>query len=678
MATKAVKVGDRVPLVSGPWKGVRTTPNPFDDQGPDELAGAVNCYPADAQRAGGFFQRPGATRPASLGGSPVATRGGYMHVAADGTVYNFVFLVNGSGVLKVYRWDAMGASLTDVTPTTIILSATGQFYATSLNGEMIVNDGVNKLWRASSLGSTPIVATPIEQQTPTTDLSLGSNDLRLANAAFSYIYRAGGSLGSQATFAANATGTSVGALGQIAANTWGIILVELNTSSGALVFTAAFNAGSGYATEALAIAARPARTVTNWYVGYVTVRADAGAVWIANTDAFAGGTTGNQAQTTNYYAGEGPAYAVFGQPVIYYGALFVIYQQVDVANVPTYARTTIGWSEPNQPAVGYQQTDYDNQWTLVQTGTAPLYTLIATNDALYYARELSWGALGGAPGVNFQGTATHDIVAGNIGCPHPRSAIFFLGWIYFTDQTGKPYRFALGGYPEPLWLQAQSIFDATTVTTDTSLAPWAVIEPNLNLYLLNYRDQADANTLLVFDALTGRYAGTWVIGGAVMVFGTQYRDGATAATGNVSVGFFQLPTTSIFAWKLGLVSDNVWADNGTAMSGVAITTGKMNYSDKTTTTVDQVRAIVGYNTSAGPTVALAVTSSQRASVAFGDGGVIAAPPELPLHRLWWSAPTAVQGRDVGMALTVSTPTAQTRFYRVVAEGIVSESSVADW
>ena len=670
------KVGDRVPLVSGPWRSVRTTPNPFDDQKPDELAAATNCYPTDPFRGGGFFQRPGATRPTSIGSSPLATRGGYMHVAADGSVYNFVFILNGSSVLKVYRWDSMGATLTDVTPANVILSTTGQFYATSLNGEMIVSDGVNKMWRGSSLGSTPIVATVIEQQTPATVLSIGSNDVRLANTAFTFTYRAGGSLGTQATQAANATGTAFGALGAdgtIPANLWGSILVELD-STPAFVFTPATGNDTGYATEALAIAGLPARTATRWYVGYITVRADAAFAWIAGTDALAGGTTGNQAQTTNYYAGEGPAYSVFGQPVIYYGAVFVIYSQVEAV----YARTTIGWSEPNEPAVGYQQTDYDNQWTLTQTGSAPLYTLVATNDALYYARELSWGAVSGAPGVNFRGTGTHDVVSGNVGCPFPRTAALVLGTIYFADQTGKPYRFPVGGIPEPIWLQAQSIFDATTVSPDSGVLSWAVVEPNLNLYLLNYRDSSDVNTLLVFDAIGGRYAGTWTIGNEIMAFATQYRDGATTAIGNVSVGFFQLPSTEIYAWKLGLVTDNVWADNGVAMLGVGVTTGKLNYSDKTTVTVDQARAIVGYNTSAGPGITMTVTSSQRAGVSFGVGQAVAAPPELPLHRLWWSAPVSVQGRDVGMALTVATPTAQVRFYRVVAEGVLADSTALDW
>ena len=96
--------------------------------------------------------------------------------------------------------------------------------------------------------------------------------------------------------AANAVGTAVGALGQIAANTWGVILVELN-STPTFSFTAAFNAGAGYATEALAIAALPARTATRHYVGYVTVRADAGFVWIAGTDALQGGGSGAPASS---------------------------------------------------------------------------------------------------------------------------------------------------------------------------------------------------------------------------------------------------------------------------------------------------------------------------------------------------------------------------------------------
>src|SRR5690606_22099470 len=135
-------------------------------------------------------------------------------------------------------------------------------------------------------------------------------------------------------------------------------------------------------------------------------------------------------------------------------AVFFILQTVE----GVAARTTIAWSEPNQPGVGYQQTDYDNAWTLTQTSADPLYALAATNDALYYFRAFSIGAITGAPNVNFQNTATHDVVSGNVGCVESSTVRTFRNYVYFADAQSRPYRFAMGGAPEPIWQQASFLF----------------------------------------------------------------------------------------------------------------------------------------------------------------------------------------------------------------------------
>lgn len=552
---------------SGPWRGVRTTDEPFDDQS-DLLNTATNAYFPEPITGSGCYSRPGMLRPQSVANGGNRGQGAYAHVALDGTVYNFLF-VNG----KVWRWSTdLSSAPVDVTPTNIVQSATAPFvFATSLADSIIVSDGVNKMWIGTNLGSTPITATVIEQQTPSTALSIGSNDVRLANAAFTYTYRAGASLGQQATFAANATGTAIGALGQIAANTWGSILVELNTSSGALVFTFANAAGAGYATEALAIAALPARTATNWYVGYVTVRADAGAVWIAGTDAFATGTTGNQAQTTNYYAGEGPTYAVFGPPVIYTGAVFVIYQQV----ATVYARTTIGWSEPNEPGVGYQQTDYDNQWTLTQTASDPLYALAPTNDAIYYARRGSWGAIAGAPGVNFQGTATHDVVSGNVGCIAPASVCVVLNYVYFLDAQARPWRFSAGGTPTPIWWQVRGNVGPIDESTVAGNA-WGVVDPNLNVYLCAVPTGTGAAVFRAFDVATGRAFGNWGLPSDVAITAVGV---VRNATGSPRVALLQANAANLcYVWYLTGTEQAIWGDNNTGVVNFTANTGWLAYS----------------------------------------------------------------------------------------------------
>ena len=602
------------------WTGVRSTQNPLS-RPPNLhlLFAATNGRCLDASAGGGFYARPGFARPTSVSSGGNASQGVYCHRGLNGTNYNFLF-VNG----KVWRFSTdLTTAPTDVTPTNIIQGVGKFVYATSLDDEMIVNDGVNKPWRASSLGSTPIVATVIEQQTPATALSRGSTDTNLANTAFSFTYRAGGSLGTQATQAASAVGTALGALGQIAANTWGIVLVELS-STPTMTFTAAFNAGSGYATETLAIAALPARTATRWYVGYFTVQADAGAVWIAGTDALAGGTTGNQAQTTNYYAGEGPAYSVFGQPVIHYGAVFWIYNQVE----GTYARTTIGWSEPNEPSVGYQQTDYDNQWTLEQTSSDPLYALGPTNGVLYYFRQLSIGAIAGAPGVNFQGTATHDLVSGNVGCVSPKTVAIVLGTIYFCDMNGRPWRFRGGAAPEPIWEQViQSTTSPVTVPYGVARDAWAVIDPNLNLYLVApwpvaglsggaYSYTSPPVNAYAFNALTGAYMGNWAIAGNPII-----------EVGGILVDANNCPALCIlqgnasgtmYIWRQYREWEGVWLDNS-VLPSIDITASPLVYDGVATVRAQQLRVLHGYDTAGGggvPSVAVTATSPAQASASL--------------------------------------------------------------
>lgn len=660
-------------LTSGPWTGVRAVQSPFAANA-QLLLGAENGRLLNGTQGGGFYARPGFARPRSIVNNSNASQGVYCHQAWSGTNYNFLF-VDG----KVWRWSTdLTSAPVDVTPTNVSIS-TGKFvYATSLNDSIIVNDGVNKPWIGTNLGSTPITATVIEQQTPANVLSIGSNDVRLANTAFTGTWS-----GTQATFAANAVGTAVGALGQIAANTWGILLVEASNAT-TLVFTAAFNAGAGYATEALAIAALPARTLGRRYVGYVTMRADAGAVWIAGTDAFATGTTGNQAQTTNYYAGEGPAYSVFGQPVIYYGAVFVIYQQIETV----YARTTIGWSEPNQPSVGYQQTDYDNQWTLTQTSSDPLYALAPTNDALYYFRQLSVGAVAGAPGISFQGTATHDVVAANVGCTAPKTVCVVRNVVYFCDVNGRPWRFAVGGTVEPIWEQ---VIQATTspVTVPSYVAPhaWAIVDPNLNLYLAAPWPVAGSAagvpsytsppaTLYAFDVDTGVYQGTWQLAlqsaaTPVLEVGGVLRD----AYGSPIVTILQANVGgAAYVWRQYREWEQTWLDNA-VLPNISVTTPRVFYSGTETRRANQMRVLHGFDnggTGGIPNTAATIATPAQSSVSLAARAATDTS-QASTGRTVFALDAAVTR---GMSFTVTAQTATNQWRAWAVEVDVSPDATA--
>lgn len=97
------------------------------------------------------------------------------------------------------------------------------------------------------------------------------------------------------------TAQAFGALGTIPASTWGIIGVDA-VAAGTITFvSASANYTTGYATEALAIAAFPAKTASKARLGYVTILASSSG-WVTGTDALAGGTGGTPATTTNYYS----------------------------------------------------------------------------------------------------------------------------------------------------------------------------------------------------------------------------------------------------------------------------------------------------------------------------------------------------------------------------------------
>lgn len=97
------------------------------------------------------------------------------------------------------------------------------------------------------------------------------------------------------------TGQAFGALGTIPASTWGLILVQRVAAGTETFVSAADNYTTGYASEALALAAIPAPTSARVPIGFVTILASSSG-WVAGTDALAGGTGGNPATTTNYYS----------------------------------------------------------------------------------------------------------------------------------------------------------------------------------------------------------------------------------------------------------------------------------------------------------------------------------------------------------------------------------------
>jgi hypothetical protein len=142
----------------------------------------------------------------------------------------------------------------------------------------------------------------------------------------------------------------------------------------------------------------------------------------------------------------------YGPPTVYYGAVFFV-QSVN--------RSTILWSQPGQPTVGYNQTNFSNFWNLFQTSTDPITCLVGQNDALYYFRGHSIGAISGQVIENFSTTGTHDAVSASIGTYNPASVVAVDNDIYFVDAEGRPYLMKRGWGVFPIYSAAMNTLQQT-------------------------------------------------------------------------------------------------------------------------------------------------------------------------------------------------------------------------
>ena len=134
--------------------------------------------------------------------------------------------------------------------------------------------------------------------------AIGGTDTNVSTIAFTY--QIGAAAGVVNTFKAKvavAAGTALGALGTVPQGMAAGLLMQINAAGTISYKSAPANYGAGYATEAAALAAieQVAPDAGNALVCYVTLTTNASHAWIAGTDAFAGGASGNPAATTTYY-----------------------------------------------------------------------------------------------------------------------------------------------------------------------------------------------------------------------------------------------------------------------------------------------------------------------------------------------------------------------------------------
>lgn len=400
----------------------------------------------------------------------------------------------------------------------------------------------------------------------------------------------------------------------------------------------------------------------------------------------------------------GTAWVAYGPPVVFGGSgFFVLTSYNGVA-----ARIDLAWSEPNDWTIGYQQTNFDNRWTLEQTGTTPIFGLAPTNVALYYFRQRSIGAISGTVGPDLATSATHDAISNNVGSEAPQTIIQFGDTIYFCDVIGRPWAFTIGSTPRPIWHQLRGIVDSSSIgyPAVTAIVATAGFDPTLNLYCVaiwspSPGSEASPTEWYSFDANTGKYVGRWSIGpanpgisvdclgsfidgqgrGQLIVLGSLTAGGTSGYLWSMS-SLVGVPDFIVLEDGVTFLTDEstpgvdittegqtaIWKDNGDVPL-ITVTTDRMGYSDELVWSFDQATALVG---SQAP-VNITVTTPNAADVNEGTctpnasaDGIYRAPLGLDL-----------QGRGALVTVSPTTATEQWNLQSVAVVGIPSFATMED-
>lgn len=340
------------------------------------------------------------------------------------------------------------------------------------------------------------------------------------------------------------------------------------------------------------------------------------------------------------YDGSGTAWTIYGAPKVYDGALFGILNQVNSVS----RRVDISWCNVGDFSIGWQQPNFDNNWTLSQNEAGLLYALESDNLALRYFRESSIGSASGSSVLDLASTATDDALAFNIGTQSPQSIQKYGNGFFFIDALGRPYWYEPGIAPDPIWLQMRTFVEAgnSNFPTTTSIVSTAAIEPTLNLYVVGIYSpspatQAPVTELHVFDAKTRQYQGRWEVGPGIGIESVgSLVDSAGRSTLIVVGSLTEAPAVGGYVWAMNALvatpeelateggvlltteggidlttegQDDIWTDNGSITQYVL--TDRLGYSEDVNLNVDSAVAIT---LNAGPLQITLMTSAQSSAV----------------------------------------------------------------
>lgn len=196
---------------------------------------------------------------------------------------------------------------------------------------------------------------------------------------------------------------------------------------------------------------------------------------------------------------------LYGQPVVYYAKLF---------GIKNTARSTLVWSEENDPTTGYEATGYVNAWTLAQTNSEGFVGLCPTDEALYCFRARSITKILGAVTPTFSSTGTREAVSEDVGLASPAAVTRTSnGNIYFTDSLGRPQGIVPGGglMDPPVWTGVRETVRGVDLSSSAIVTCQSWFDPETRTVSLGYPEsgQTSCNASIQVSPLTSETVGVF-------------------------------------------------------------------------------------------------------------------------------------------------------------------------
>lgn len=178
-------------------------------------------------------------------------------------------------------------------------------------------------------------------------------------------------------------------------------------------------------------------------------------------------------------------------------------------------RNTVIWGQPSDARTGYQQDGFENTITLVQTSSEVLGAISAEEGAVIYWRHKGIGSLVGTVNEDFRAAATKDTISSTSGSDSPAAVCVVNRRHYYVDMDGRVLRALVGGgEPQQLWYpvrrELEDHIGSEANRAIVTQCARAAYHEDYGLVLFTIWDR---QTLYAFDAESGTFVGTFVIGG---------------------------------------------------------------------------------------------------------------------------------------------------------------------